>query len=834
MNIGIEIEDLLEKNATDFEISQIFKSYIATYNETLPKVFESSQGKDFLVRHTKTLDTIITQMYKVVLRQVFGNYQPMRGSIPIALIALGSYGREQLSIHSDIDLLIVFEECEGYNINAIIEKVLYLAWDAGLKLGHRVHEVNDLLKASREDLTIRTSFMETRLIYGSTFTWHAAQRQIDCIRHDDPKAFILAKIDEAHMRREKYPFSMQPNIKESVGGLRDTNLLFWIARTIYGVSMLKQLSGELFSDNAYKEFAMALELLYRVRSALHLLAGKQQDQLLLEHIPSITRLLGFKSDQKLATEVIKANWRINNFTKIFVKKMIRPYIYEPNTIARYKSARVAPGFYAIDNRLFAAYGHGPRPVNVLLEMLLTLDDIYWLYDPSLLSQFTYTIIEHPLDEETYALLRKMFQRKHLYPFLKIFYDAGILHQIITPFRKVLHLPQFDGYHQFPVDYHSIDCLKALESISDPFIDTLYQTCSDDERSLLKVVVLLHDAGKGRKQDHSEVGAKLIVPFLKHLGFKEQMIDQAVLLVRHHILMSKVSQREDIHSEKTLYRLMSIIKTENNLKLLYILTYADINGVGPGIYHSFTAKLLRDLFDSCMEIVQQSDRITDAKKRLAIERRIERLPDYQMMPRLLKKKIHNIESNYFFFKHTPLEILSIIQYAKNVGEYNYRFHTKDYFSIEIFRRKEFNLGYFLGKLRHLDVASMEIFTLFDGIKFFKIDFLKPPEHYEPHMLEEIIEDAFNMDLSVKLTKPKIRSKDVTLDCEHSKTYAQLDIYAENQRGLLAYVLKTLEDLDINVATAKIHSTKKRVRDHFLLEKQGNMCHNAEQIITILTK
>ncbi len=832
MDLSMQIEDLIEKDATDFEISQLFKTHISTYMDSLPETFKSSQGKDFLVKHTKVLDNTITLMYKTVLRLIFGNYMPMRGSIPIALIALGSYGREQLSVHSDIDLLVVYEECAGYNINAIIEKFLYLAWDAGLKLGHRVHEVHDLTKASREDLTIRTSFMEIRLIYGSTFTWHAAQRQVDKIRYDDPKSFILAKIEEAHTRRAKYPFSMQPNIKESVGGLRDANLLFWIARTIYGVSMLKQLSGILFSDNAYKEFAIALELLFRVRSALHLIANKQQDFLRLEHIPTVSRLLGFRSDLKLSTDVLKAQWRINNFTKIFVKKMIRPYIYEASSIKAHKEARIAPGFYALEDRLFAAYGHAPRPVNDLLEMLLKLDDREWFYDPSLLSQFTYTIIQPPVDEKSYMLLRKLFERKHLYPFIKLFYDAGILHQLIPPLKKVSHLPQFDGYHHFPVDYHSLASVKALESIKDPFVEGLYQAITAEERLLLKTVVLLHDAGKGRQQDHSEVGARLILPFARRIGLSEQMSDRAALLVKHHILMSRVAQREDIHSEKTLYKMMSLVKTESNLKLLYILTYADVNGVGSDTYNSFTAKLLRELFDACMEIVQQSARITDAKKRLAIEKRIQKLPEFATIPRLLQKKTLAIESNYFFFKHSPAEILSIAQYARSVSEYTYRFHTKEHLTIEIFRRKEFNLAYLLGRLNYLDVASMEIFTLFDGIKYFKIDFFHQSEEYEQARLEEIVEEAFDMDLQITLKRPKIMEKDITIDCEHSKSYAQLDIYAANQRGLLAYVVKTLEDLNINIATAKIHSNKNRVRDHFLLEKQANMCHNTEQIITTL--
>jgi len=833
MNITLQIEDLIEKNASDFEISQIFKSYIASYHKTLPELFKSSQGKDFLVKHTNVLDTIITQMYKVVLRQVFGNYMPMRGSIPIALIALGSYGREQLSIHSDIDLLIVYENCEGYNISNIIEKMLYLAWDAGLKLGHRVHEVHDLARAAKEDLTIRTSFMETRLIYGSTFTWHATERQIDFIRHNDPKTFILAKIDEAHIRREKYPFSMQPNIKESVGGLRDANLLFWIARTIYGVPMLKNLSGKLFSDNAYKEYAMALELLYRVRSALHLIAKKQQDQLLLEHIPAVTRLLGFHSDQKLSSEVIKAHAKINNFTKIFVKKMIRPYLYNPSAIKEYRHMRVAPGFYVIDKRLFGTYGHPPQPINTLLESLVRLDDIKWLFDPSLLCQFTYSIIKHPLNDRTFVLLRKLFERQHVYPFLKLFYDADILHHLITPFKKVRHLPQFDGYHHLPVDFHSIECVKALESIKEPFINDLYQGLKSSEKLLLKIVVLLHDTGKGRRQDHSEVGARLIVPFAKQLKLAEPMLGRAALLVRHHILMSKVSQSEDIHSEKTLYKLMSLIKTSENLTLLYILTYADINGVGPGTYNSFTAKLLRELFNGSMEAVQQNDRITDVKKRMGIEKQICKLPDFQALSRLIQNKILSIESNYFFFRHTPAEILSIAYYAKSVSEYSYRFHTKENFSIEIFRRKEFNLGYLLGKLSYLDIASMEIFTLFDDIKYFKIDFYHQPENNLLGHIEEIIEDAFNMQLQVKLVKPVIKTKDISLDCNHSKTYAQLNIYAANQRGLLAYVVKILDDMHINIATAKVHSTKKRVRDHFLLEKQNNICHNSKQILTNLT-
>ena len=834
MNINEQIEDLIEENASDFEISKLFKQYISEYKNSLPGLFENSQGKDFLVKHTKTLDTIITIMYKTVLRRTFGNYLPMRSSIPIALVALGSYGREQLCVHSDIDLMIVYEKCEGYNTGAIIEKLLYLAWDAGLKLGHRVHDVEDIVPSSKEDITIRTAFMEARLIYGSPFTWHATQRKISVVRHDDPKSFLLAKIEEAHIRRRKHPASMQPNIKESVGGLRDSQLLSWVATTIYGTTNLKELSGRLFSDEAYRDYRIALELLFRVRSALHLISGKQQDQLVLEHMPAVAKMLGFASERKMAAKVLEAQWRINNFTQLFVKKMIRPYLYEASMLKKYKSMRIAPGFFNIDGRLFATYGHAPQPIEKLLDVLLSLEDKVWLFDPSFLCRFTYAEITHPLKAGVYTRLKKLFERRHFYPFLRLFYDAGILHHLVPAFKKVLHLPQFDGYHHYPVDLHSIESVKALETIEEPFIAGLYENLNAGDKLLLKVTTLLHDTGKGRKQDHGEVGAKLIVPFTRRLKLPKEQYERAALLVKHHVLMSNVAFRENIHNEKTLYKFMSSVQNEQTLTLLYILTYADINGVGPGTYTTFGAKLLRELYDASLEIAQQSDRITDAAKRLGIEKRIRNHPEFASLPRSLQKKVLTIESNLFYFKHTSDEILSITRYAEKVGAYSYRFDTSDTFGIEILRRVPLNLGYLLGKLSYLDVASMEIFTLFDEIKYFKIDFFHRPESDSMGEIEKTVEEAFDMRKQLTLAKPVIKPEEITLDCEHSKAYAQLNVNTTNQRGLLAYIVKCFDDEQINIATAKVHTTKNRARDHFLIEKQNQMCDNAKQIITYLTQ
>ncbi|MFK5936872.1 MAG: phosphohydrolase, partial [Sulfurimonas sp.] len=509
MDLLLEIENVIEDNGSDFELSKLFKQYIKEYKESLIELFKSSQGKDFLVKHTKKLDSIVSLMYKTVLRRIFADYLPMRNSIPISIIALGSYGREQLCVHSDIDLLIVHEGIEGYNTQLIIEKFFYLALDSGLKLGHRVHTVDDLFKASQADMTIKTALMESRFIVGSTFTWHNTGRALNQIRVDHQKEFIFSKIKEAQIRRKKYPTSMQPNIKEGVGGLRDAHLVFWIAHTIYGINSLRELSGAVFSDEEYKQYRIALELLYRVRSALHLTVDKQEDKLLLEYIPDIALLLGFKDHRKMVIKVLEAQWRISNFTKIFVKKMVRPYIVDMNYVKAFRHHRIAKGIYELDARLFASYNLKTLNINYLLEILVNLEDKVYQYDAGFLYQFTYAKITHPLKEKTYELIKRLLYRKHIYSFLKLFYDAGILHHLFVNFRKVLHLPQFDGYHHYPVDIHSIKCVEALENIQEDFIQKLHDQLSDDEKMILKLVTLFHDTGKGRKQDHSEVGAKII-------------------------------------------------------------------------------------------------------------------------------------------------------------------------------------------------------------------------------------------------------------------------------------------------------------------------------------
>ncbi len=832
MDIKLQIEDIISKNGTDFEVAKVFKTYIADYKLSLNELFKNSQGKDFLVKHTRKLDSVISLMYKTILRKVFGNYLPMRNSIPISIVALGSFGREQLCVHSDIDILIVYEKVDGFNCELIIEKLFYLALDSGLKLGHRVHEVQDLFLASNEDITIKTSLMEARFITGSNFTWQATTRELEKIRLHNQKEFILAKIEEAQKRRKKHPLTMEPNIKESIGGLRDAQLLFWIAHTIYGVKSLKDLSSILFSDEEYKEYRIALELLYRVRSALHLIQDKQEDKLRFDYMSEVTTMLGFKNEQKMASKVLYAQWRINNFTQIFVKKMIRPFIADMSYVKKFRHNRIQKRIFELDNRLYASYNLKPLPINKLLELLISLDDKKYQFDAGFLNQFTYTNITHPLKAKTYSLLKELLRKENTYDFLKLFYNAGILQELFTNFRKVMHLPQFDGYHMYPVDIHSLEALKALENIQEPLLQEMHNELNKDEKLLLKIVTLFHDTGKGRKQDHSEVGAKIILPFMRKLNINDELSQRAVTLIKNHTLMSSTAFKENIYNEKTLYKFMSKVKDTKNLKLLYILTYADINGVGGNVYNSFNSKLLNELYKSALDIAQNSGRITDATKRLSIEKRVQNHQEFKTLGNVLQKKILRVESNLFFFKHTPADIINIAKKAKETKEYQFSIDNTKNLSIEIFRKIPLNIGFLLATLSHLDVGSMEIFTLFDGVKYFKIEFKKNLFGNELEEIYDIVDCAFDMDRETHIRKADIKKDEIIIDCEHSLNYAEISVNTKNQIGLLAYMMDCFEKLNINIVTAKIHSTKHKVKDSFLMEKQNNICDNTNKIYELL--
>jgi len=817
--VKAQIEELLYENAADFEIAKVLKQEIKTYFDTLEDTFATSGGKDFLVKHTKKIDSILKLIFKVAQREMFGDYAPMKNSIPLALVALGSYGREQLCVYSDIDLMIVYKEIPGYNTKEMIEKMLYILWDTGLKLGHRVHTVEELFEVSKTEITIKTALIESRFIEGSHFIWTETQNAINQIRHDDVEGFIRLKLEEQEKKHHRFPITMEPNLKDGAGGFRDANLVYWVGKVLYNTDNIKSLPSTIINEKEYKSFRIALEFLFRVRSALHLVAKRKEDKLRLDLIPSIATLLGYEMSKKdhmrFASKVIGSLKTIRLYSMIWLDTLT----------SEYKKTDVSKN-YMLPKKSTLHF-------NDALTQLSNKASKPFTAHPTLLQQLIKIEKPERLDDALYKTVAKLFYRPHCYSVFTALSYAKLLRYTLPPIKKVVDLPQFDGYHQYAVDTHSLRCVYHLEHISDDFIKNLWQALNPDEQAMLKLVTFLHDAGKGRKRDHHYVGASLFKIFASKLHVDETLIKMGETLIMYHTLMSKVAQREDLYNETVILSFASHFKTQKLLDMIYILTYADMSGVGHDVYNSFSAKLIRTLYKQSTQVLGQTKMLDEAAKRAKKIASIKRSVAFKALSRTKQNKLISIPSNLLFLRYSPKRILAITDKAFETTTYEYSISNETHLVIEIIRRDSFNLSYLLAKLSNLDVVNMDICKLFNGLKYFKIDFSETISEEEVGFLEETIDNAFIDKEQQTSFNASIQKEEIDIDCEHSKTYAIMHINAKNQKGLLSYIIDLFDQMGIDIVTAKVHTLKNRARDMFLIEKNGNFCHNVDTIIKKLT-
>jgi [protein-PII] uridylyltransferase len=751
------------------------------------------------------------------MRVMFKEYQPLKNSLPITLAGLGSYGREQLCVYSDIDLLIIYKDIDGYNTKEMIEKILYLIWDSGLKLGHRVHHIDELLDVSKTDITIKTAILESRFLDGSRFLWTEAQNKLDDIRYDNPKEYIKEKLEEQRALHKKFPLGMEANLKEGEGGFRDANLVYWIGKIKYNITRIGDLPEHIVSEKDYREFRSALEFLFRVRSALHLVAGKKEDKLRLDLIPDVARYLGYKptreAHMKFARRVLTNLRIVQLYSLIWIDILSKEYNVQ---LTNSKSQ-----LHKIE-----------KDDVTFLDIIKHLNmgaKIEYEATPQLLHQIIQSTKPEKITNKYHKDIRAIFQTSNAHSTLLTLSKAHLLSYSIPILKKVINLPQFDGYHRFSVHTHLLECLYWLENIKDDFILNLYNGLTSQDRELLKMVTFLHDGGKGRKKDHSLIGATLFKVYSKQLGLSDSMIADGIVLIHNHTLMSNTAQREDLYNEKTILKFAAHFKTKRMLDIIYILTYADMNGVGQDIYSTFTARLLNTLYTQSLSTLEHGEMLNETAKRLKKESTLKRSEEFNNLPKSKQKKILSIPSNLMFFRYKPEKIISIASQAIEMNSYEFSITSENFLTIEIVKEGNFNLGYLLAKLSRLNIVNMDICKLFDEKKYFKIDFRESVENTEFNIIEQYIKEAFELNKHIKLLSPTIKRQEIEIECNHSQNYAKMMLKLEDQKGLLAYLISLFDTIGIDIASAKIHTQKRRVQDMFLIEKNGNFCHNVDIIM-----
>lgn len=837
-SMNLEVEELIEKCANDFEISKVFKKYIKENLSSIDTTMDTNAGKDFFVKHTKNTDKFLISLYKYIMRKYFGSYQPMSTSIPISLVALGSYGREQLCIYSDIDLMILYEDIKGYNIKDMIQEFITLAWDCGLKLGSRVHELNDVAEAVKEDITIKTAIIESRLIYGSKHLWFGYENVLTKIRKTDRVKFLKEKHLEHMDRLLKYPLKMEPNIKDGYGGMREANMLFWMANVIFGVSKLKHLLDIEFTEEEYRKYRVSLEYVFQVRNQLHQISKKKLDTVNFDILPELSSKLGFKDTQREKKETLAMNkifdslHNIHFFTNVMTKKFTRSIEFDPKNFSFIKSTRFAKNLYIYENKLYTSFHNKPKNLTQFLKEIIALPSEIEKFDQSYTYYASKTILPHKQTNEHKLLLKRLLYKESLYPIIKLLYNARIFREIFPITKKIINQPQFDGYHELPVDVHSIRTLKHLTQIKDPIVFEIYETLDKTEKSLVKIATFFHDVGKGRNKDHHIVGEKLFRNMANGLEFAKEHIQIISKLIRYHNMMSKVATSEDIYSEKVIRNFSGIVKTKKFLDMLYVLTYADISAVGKNIYKSSTASLLKELYTQTLPAFENTSLLTESSRRISKINSIKKLKEYKDLPYIVKKKISYISSNQIFLQLKASDILDLVLKANAVETYSYKILNETNLTIRIIRKIPLNLGYLLGKLEFLDISSMNIFKLFDDKKCFEIQFTEKVDEGDLLFIEEIINASFDMNKKTNIKQPKVLEKEIEIDCNHTSYLASMKVHASDQKGLLAYITNIFDDFNVEIESAKLYSNRGRARDLFLIEKNGNFCMNTEKIVSMI--
>ncbi|MGO4812365.1 [protein-PII] uridylyltransferase [Cupriavidus sp. 2MCAB6] len=536
-----------------------------------------------------------------------------------ALVAVGGYGRGELFPYSDVDVLLLLPSEPDQDTTERLEKFIGLCWDLGLEIGSAVRTVDDCIRESRQDVTIQTSLLEARLLTGNRalFTELQTRYQADL----DPRAFFQAKLLEMRQRHAKYqdtPYSLEPNSKESPGGLRDLQVILWMTKAAgLGDSWKELFERDLLSEREAQELARNERLLKTIRARLHLVAGRRQDVLVFDLQTALAEAFGYRqNNNKRASEQLmrryywaaKAVTQLNIVLLLNIEAMLFPseskvtrvinerfverqgmleitsddlYEREPHAILE---------TFLVYERTPGVKGLSPRTLRGLYNAR-TVMDAGWRNDPENRRLFL-AIVQEP-QGITHAL--------------RLMNQTSVLGRYLINFRRIVGQMQHDLFHVYTVDQHILMVVRNMRRFAIvehthefPFCSQLMATF--DRPWVLWVAALFHDIAKGRGGDHSKLGTADARRFCKQHGIGREDTDLIAWLVEHHLTMSHVAQKQDLTDADVIHAFARVVGTERNLTALYLLTVADIRGTSPKVWNAWKGKLLEDLYRITLRVL----------------------------------------------------------------------------------------------------------------------------------------------------------------------------------------------------------------------------------------
>src|SRR6195256_6376923 len=571
-------------------------------------------------------DEIIRILYAAATRHLYHSPIPS-GAERMAVVATGGYGRGLMAPESDIDLLFILPYKQTAWGEQVAEAILYCLWDMGLKVGHATRSVDESIRQARGDMTIRTAILEIRFLTGDRPLYDELVARFDKeVVQGTAAEFVTAKLaerEERHRRAGQSRYLVEPNVKDGKGGLRDLHTLYWIAKYVYRVKEREELIEHgVYDRREYTRFRRCGDFLWAVRCHMHFVTARAEERLSFDIQREIAVRLGYtehpgqRDVERFMKHYFLVAKDVGDLTAILCAEL------------EDSQAKPAP----VLSRMMAKFR--PRPRRTLTETEDFLVDYYRINladenvfnrDPiNLIRIFhlaqKYNLAFHPdamhiatrslklidqsmrENEEANRLFLEILTSKNdAETVLRRMNEAGVLGRFVRAFGRIVAMMQFNMYHHYTVDEHLLRCIGVLSDIDagrsedTPFASELMKTIQKPHRALLYVALFLHDIAKGRIEDHSIAGARVARQFCPRLGFSPAELETLAWLIEVHLVMSSVAQSRDLSDRMTIENFSTVVQSVERMKLLTILTTADIKAVGPGVWNGWKAQLIRTLY-----------------------------------------------------------------------------------------------------------------------------------------------------------------------------------------------------------------------------------------------
>jgi [protein-PII] uridylyltransferase len=584
----------------------VFREALAAANRTLAERFHDNQPIETLVNdNARMVDAVILTAWKHFAPELTGK---------LALIAVGGYGRGELHPHSDIDLMVLLDQPRSKTIDEAISRFLTFLWDIGLEVGHSVRSLDDCETEAVRDVTVVTTLMETRLLDGPQALFSALHERISPSRIWSSADFFQAKLAEQVARHHRYhdtAYNLEPNIKGSPGGLRDIQMIGWVARRHLGTTTLEGLVEHGFLTPGQLEIVQnGRAFLWRIRFALHLLVGRREDRLLFDHQVKLAKMLGYEDAsytlgiEQLMQRYYRTVMELSRINEMLLQLFEEAILLDPDA----PITPMGPRFQArsgylqvIDEKIFVQEPSALLEIFLLLEQHLELKGVsartialikqhLWLID----EQFR----QNPRNQRLFLNILRAPQG--VTRTLRRMNTYGVLGLYIPAFGRVVGRMQYDLFHAYTVDAHTLFVVENLRRFSLPRFDHEFPACSAIMQALPKPEIaylagLFHDIAKGRGGDHSSLGSVDAEAFCLEHGMSRYDARLVAWLVQHHLLLSLTAQKKDLNDPNVINEFAKTVGDETHLAHLYVLTVADVRGTNPKLWNSWKETLFWELY-----------------------------------------------------------------------------------------------------------------------------------------------------------------------------------------------------------------------------------------------